>query len=332
MATLEITLLFLGSIIGAGFATGAEIVTFFGDLRLPIWLIALIVGLAMFIIITLEILLHYNNRQPTKITTNKKITITCTKFLDIVFVMIYLTLFTTMTAGITRITNLYICIISLIISAYITLSDFHKLARFNAFIVLVIVVLIITTSLPHVFFTNKPALSYHFTDIPHAIFSAILYAGLNCFMFPELINASNRNSKHKAIFIAGIFTSIIITILVSLILFTIQSAGTQGAAVPLLAASPNIITTTIIFLAVLTSQYTALFAITQRTRIIIPQTNKKPLITTALICLCAFIGSFCGFNHIIQFAYPLIGAFTCFYLLFSFLMKFWQFLQHRHSR
>ena len=63
MKIFEITLLFLGSVIGAGFATGAEIITFFGELRLPTWIIAIVIGLTMFAIITLEVLLNYPNKN-----------------------------------------------------------------------------------------------------------------------------------------------------------------------------------------------------------------------------------------------------------------------------
>lgn len=326
MGIFEITLLFLGSIIGAGFATGAEIMTFFGDLHLPIWFVALTVGCTMFAIIALEIHLNYPstkypNRPQLQTDHHQHKT---GKFLDIVFIMIYLTLFTAMTAGITQITNVGVCIITLIISTCIVLFGFNRLTRLNFYIVLIIITLIITTALPHLFSTTPPSSKYHWSNFPVSLIWALLYAGLNCFMFPELITATAKRHSRRTLYLAGLITALLVTILVGLILTTIQNTHTQGDPIPLLAASPTPTTMAVILLAVLTSQYAALFAILQRCQKLLPTTKNRPLYTTVGICCCAFVASFCGFNHIINFAYPLIGAFTCVYLLFSWL-KFWWF-------
>lgn len=331
MKTLSITLFFLGSIIGAGFATGAEIVTFFGNIPLPVWCIAIIVGLTMFAIITCEILLFSTHRKTIITPKETKSPKNSAIILDVVFVMIYLILFTAMTAGITQITNIQTCIISLIFSIYITLFGFHKLSRFNFFLVLVIIILIITTALPSTTSTLTLIPIQHWEALPKAFFQALLYAGLNCFVFPELIITFSKHHNRHTLFKASLITSITVTILLGLILSTVQHTGTLTAPMPLLTASPTPITFTVVLLAILTSQYTTLFAIIKRIQKIALKTNKKPLLTAALICFCAFVGSFCGFTHIIQFAYPLIGLFTCCFLLFSFLLRFWQFLQARRQ-
>ncbi len=323
MAMLEITLLFLGSVIGAGFATGAEIITFFGGLHLPVWCIAVMVGLTMFAIIALEIHLNYpHTKHPKPIAefTPQKHHFWSGKIQDIVFIVIYMVLFTAMTAGIAQITNVGICIVSLIASVCIVLFGFNSLSRLNFYIVLIIIALITTTALPHLFqTTTTPTTNYAWSNFPKGIFWALLYAGLNCFMFPELIAAAAQRHQRRTLVWAGAVTALLVTILVGMILTTIQNTNTQTAPIPLLAAAPNAITMIVILLAVLTSQYAALFAIMQRCQKLFPTTKNRPLFSAVGICLCAFIGSFCGFNQIVNFAYPLIGAFTCVYLLFSWL-------------
>lgn len=314
MAIFEITMLFLGSIIGAGFATGAEIVTFFGNWQLPVWIIAIIVGTSIFFMIALEIFLFHSKN-------NNIVPPTTCKTLYIGIVMIYLILFTAMTAGITQITNQTTCIITLIFSALVTHTGIHKLARFNVLVVATIITLIISTALPHLSTTAISTIRWqHLTP---TFFWAILYAGLNCFMFPELIKAYHKH-KRKTLLIAGLFTAVSVTVLLGLILTTIQSTHSTTATIPLLAAAPTPTTLIIILLAILTSQYTALFAIKERLGTIIPITKNKPLLTTVCICLIALLASLCGFTRIIKYGYPLIGAFTCFYLLFSFWKRFWQ--------
>lgn len=329
MATLEITLLFLGSIIGAGFATGAEIVTFFGNTNLPTWCIAIIIGLSIFLIITSEIFLFYRT-SPSVERSKFQCSSNATKFLYIVFVMIYLILYTAMTAGVRQITNNAFCIISLVISIYITLHGVQKLSRINIYFVLIIATLIVTTTLPHLQDTTTALTTpIHTNSIIKLLKQGIIYAGLNCFIFPELIiKTANKYSK-KSFIKAGFLTACTVSILVFLILTTIQATHTQTAPIPLLAAANHHTTLIIILLAILTSQYTTLFAIIQRLNNTFPITNKKPLLTAVITCVIAYIISLTGFNQIIQFGYPLIGIFTCFYLLISFLMKFWQFLQFR---
>lgn len=318
MKIFEITLLFLGSVIGAGFATGAEIIIFFGHLNLPIWCISLIVGLTMFAIITLEILLYYPKVQPINSMINPTKTTWLTKSLDLTTIIIYFILFTAMTAGVASITNPIIALISLILSILIVLFGFDKFSRLNTAIVIVIIVLIISTALPHL--SHTPQATNTITNhIPTGIFWGFLYAGLNCFMFPELIKASARKQKRQTLLWSAILTAGLITILVHLILTTIRQCHTATATIPLLAAAPTPITIIIILLAVLTSQYTALFAIIQRSQKLFNIKKNRPLLKTVGICLCAFGASFLGFTQIINFAYPLIGAFTCVFLLFSWL-------------
>gem|GEM_PF-1110676 len=334
MAIFEIAFLFLGSIIGAGFATGAEIVAFFGQFRLPVWCIASIVGLTMFLVITLEIFLFY---PKTQINSEQQITskeikknIKSTIFLDVVFVMIYQILFTAMTAGIIQITNIVTCVFFLNISIITVLFGFQKLSRLNTYIVLITIVLIISTALPHLP-QFHPVPNYHWNNFYPTVFWALLYAGLNCFIFPELIIASARTHRRHTLLISGAITALSVTILVGLILTTIKHTKTVSAVIPLLSAIPHPVTTIIILLAIFTSQYSSLFAILQRTQRLFPQTRKKPLFVALIICSLAFIGSFCGFQQIIEFGYPIIGAFTCFYLLFSFLQQVWHFpRRHQH--
>lgn len=319
MAIFETTMLFLGSIIGAGFATGAEIITFFGNWQIPVGLTATIVGIGIFGMITLEIFLFYPRAEQTMDKSSPK----TSKTLHIGIVIIYLILYTAMTAGITQITNHWFCLISLFCSATFALSGIQKMTRLNTIIVATIIVLIISTTLPRLAnFIDTKAINWKHT-MP-TIYWAIMYAGLNCFMFPELIIANAKRHKRNTLLWAGLITAIFVTFLLTIILITIKTTHTETDPMPLLSAVPTPITTVIILLAILTSQYTALFAIIKRTQKIFPVTKNKPCVTTACICLIAFIASFYGFTHIIQHGYPLIGAFTCFYLLFAFWKQPWR--------
>ena len=215
------------------------------------------------------------------------------------------------------VTNLWFTIISLTLSIIIVLFGFDKLSRLNTYIVFIIITLIITTALPHLKQQVIEKISYQ--SLPPSILLGFLYAGLNCFMFPELIKAVSQQQKRSALIWSSILTSAIITVLVGLILTTIKVCQTTNTTIPLLSAAPNPITIVIILLAILTSQYTALFTITQKLNNILPTTKNRQSLMIVGICLFAFITSFLGFTKIINFAYPLIGAITCVFLLISWL-------------
>lgn len=318
MKTIEITMLFLGSVIGAGFATGAEIITFFGKINLPNWCIAIVVGLTMFVVIGLQILLNYPQKTQSPKTNNTKGW--QSKIGDVFLILIYFILFTAMTAGIMSITNISVTIISLIISICIVLFGFNQLSRLNTYIVITIIALIISLALPHLQ-TNTTIPHYNWQHLPANMLWGFLYAGLNCFIFPDLIKASAQHHQRKTLVWAGALTAFIITCLVGFILTTIKNTNSQTAAIPLLTASPNYVSIIVILLAILTSQYTALFAIIQRLDKIVPNKKPRPFTRIVGICVLTFLCSFLGFNQIINFAYPIIGAITCVFLLFSWLRR-----------
>lgn len=299
MVILKITMLLIGSIIGAGFATGAEIVTFFQHLALPAGVIALLVCVAMFSIISLSIYLSGRS-------------VAMPRWLNIIFIGLYFILFTAMTAGVTQITGIGVSILALLVSSIIVLFGFEQMTHLNMVIVGVIIVALIGICVPALRITT---FAIKWADLPQGTLWAFLYAGLNCFMFPELINAARHQYTRKALYWAGLITAIIIAGLVYLILSAIRSTGTQTAILPLLAIANHPLTMIVILLAMITSQYAALFALIERLNTV-NKSKAKPTKLVLITAVIAFSCSFFGFKPILNFAYPLIGAVTCVYLLY----------------
>ena len=303
-------MLFIGTIIGAGFATGAEIVTFFGALPLPLWLIALLVGIAMFALIALSIFLYH----PAPSRRHKP--------LDCTFMILYFVMFTAMTAGVTQLAGACGSLLSLAVSGLVVYFGFEKMARFNTLVVISIVIVLFGICFRCLFIPVTPTINYH--HLPRGMLWAILYAGLNCMMLPELIAAAAPRYNKRTLLIAGLVTAVIIAVFVYMILQTITVTATADAPLPLLASSHHPATFVVVLLAMLTSQYTALFAIVQKINAVIPQAQKKTRTALFGSCGLAFIASFCGFNQILQWGYPLIGAFISCFLLFSYLLTWWR--------
>lgn len=305
MKVFELTMLFLGAIIGAGFATGAEIVTFFNRLSLPVWLIALLVGLTMFGVMVVCIALNKTNYPPRN------------NFISYIFIGLYFIFFTAMTAAITQIAGVFVSLLSLIFAGLIVKFGFHKMTRVNTFIVICIVIVLFGICLPHVIIPLK--MDTNWQDLPRGIWWAWLYAGLNCLMFPELVAAAAPQHKKRTLYLASLLAAVIIAWFVYLILTAVKFTQTADAIMPLLAASPHPVTFVVILLAILTSQYSSLFAIVQKFQTTKLGTKIAPGGLIIIFAVAAFIGSFLGFTQILNLGYPLVGAFICVFWGFSWL-------------
>ncbi len=310
MGVLTMTMLFIGTIIGAGFATGAEIVTFFGGLGLPLWLIALLVGVAMFALIALSIHCGYTGTHRQH------------PLLNYAFIGLYFIMFTAMTAGVTQLAGVGGSLLSLIVAGMVVCFGFERLTRFNTLVVISIIIVLFGVCFRSLVIPLDPITTYH--AIPQGILWATLYAGLNCMMLPELVAAAAPRYRKRTLYTAGLVTAVIIAVLVYLILKTIVITDTADAALPLLACSHHPATFIVILLAMLTSQYAALFAIVQKVQIALPKTKQKTRTVLLGISGLAFIASFCGFNHIVQWGYPLIGVLVSCFLFFSWLLAWWR--------
>lgn len=287
--------------------------TFFGQLALPTWLIALLVGSAMLVVIILTIHLQFMATTPPN------------KIWSMILISLYWIIFTTMTAGITQIAGSFISVITLILSGVIVLFGLDKLQRLNNIIVLTIIIMLVVICLPHQ--TATPTTTFY-TQIPAGLGWAFLYAGLNCLTFSELVKAAAQHCSRRTLYGAGVITASLITALVFLILTAIRQTGTQNAAMPLLAIANHPLTMVLIILAILTSQYAALFAMVQKTTNLTKRSIFNPQTWVILYGATAFAGSFFGFSQILNIGYRIIGAVICFSLLFSWLRSWRHHPQH----
>jgi uncharacterized membrane protein YkvI len=296
---ISTALLFVGAIIGAGFATGAEIVTFFAPSGLPAVLIAALVFLALSAFISAIVFLSSSTPK--------------------IFAVLYFILFAAMTAGIIAVAGIITGILSLAVSVAVVAVGFDKMAKFNTVIVAAITVILLAicfTALRQPIHQVSGTQPFYMT-----VLNAVLYGGLNCCMLDEIAAAALRRNSKKSVYLAALSASAIIAVFVFLILSAIRASGTENAAMPILSVSNNPVTFTVILLAILTSQFAALFAIAKKI-------GAGTVKSTAAIAAAGFVCSFLGFGSIVAVGYPVIGGFICLFLIFSLTRHF----VSRHKR
>ena len=289
-----LVLLLISAIIGAGFATGAELVAFFGDTGMPPIVVAVMVAGCLFGISCL--LIYFEQKQ--------------SKFTRHIFTAIYLASFVVMTAGLRHIAGGLVTALSLGFCVIVVFCGFKWMLFINKYLMFFVLGILLFASI-----TNLTPADVQPNESPRvfrAIGMAILYAGMNgCILQRVLLKLREEHSKKRVLVACGI-AFLIIAVLVALVLTAITSQGTVGA-MPILELSNNYFTRAAVFFCILTSMMILLYNSVQRT------SRGYSSVAFAVVCsLVAFFLSFFGFKNILGWVYPLIGGFMilyCFCLL-----------------
>lgn len=292
---IGLTFLIISSVIGAGFASGAEILVFFGNSTIPAWGIAILVAASMFFFMGVIIWLNENDFKPPKI----------------LFVPIYFLFLVAMTAGVAGLVGWVGAIASLVACIFIVLYGFEKLMGFNKYLIwLVLVVLFFITTTQINFAPRSSHDPVPFQGLARTFFSAIIYSGMNMLIFP-IIHRARTKFKPKEIFMSCLLACLILGVLVFLLLYTLR--GYKDTTFPVLMLNDGFLIVVMVFLCIFSSQFIHLFNIDSSST---TKTTRRPQ-RLLIICSAAFILSLFGFTRIIGFVYPIVGIMMIFFLAYS---------------
>ncbi len=320
-------MLILGSTIGAGLASGQEIVLFFaqyGFVSLP-FLLAF-VFLFSFSILTLF--------KFGKISTKEKDfdkTIKHQVFFDSCGNAIFIIFSATMVSGIESLFNQLFfytkfhlwAIISLFICAFIILKGFKFILKLNAFLVPIIIIATIgVCALSFSPSIKHSPLTFN-TDISNFIFlitSTILYSSCNIMISNKVLIKVGTKIKKESAKKVAIISSIILALIIALIVIALLSNDNSllFAELPLVYLAFTINSTVgyiysgIIFLCIITTLLTTLFSFNENLR----KKISNKFFSTFIACILIFSLSLFGFENIVRYSYPIIGAIGIF-MIFS---------------
>ena len=282
--------LIISSVIGAGFATGAELVAFFGARNISPLMASF--SVSVFILLLSALILWIEKSKKDDKT-------------PIYFRVIYFIFFCAMTAGIFELAGWFGAALSLVLCISIVLFGFDKVVLINKYLIFFILAVLFTVDL-----TNMGEVPSIDISSPLTAFSwALLYAGMNVCLLGTLFKTALKKYSARKIFVSCSLAAKIIGSLVFLTLSAIYSNEAQGHAMPVLALSNNFITYTAIFLSIFTSQVISLFNLSVGK-------EKTPRVShLALFCALGFFSIFIGFNHIVGIFYPAVGMFMIFYVI-----------------
>ena len=314
----QVVFLIVGSIIGAGFASGRELSLFFAEFGyaslyfLPIVFILFYYSFKLFLTIGSKI--KYTNILDVNKTTNSSI------FFNLTIIIVYLIYSSAMFSGSVEILSsafievpvfiFYIFVFGL--SFWVYKHGLKGLFKINAFLIPTIIVLLIIYSLYSTI--------YPITDIPYIPssekayilpVSIIIYVMANILLSYFILTQAGYNLSQKEIQKSSFIASFIIcfVILICIICLITNGAVVMNASMPFVLLTLRlgepfpIIFMLVLFLGIITSLFSCIHTVCSSFSF----KNKNK---TALICFSTvLLISLFSFEKIVNYCYPLIGLF-----------------------
>ena len=296
---LALSLLIISSVIGAGFATGAELIAFFGHTNMHPVMISVLFSAVMLLLIWMIVRSTPDNIKESDVHTNKYI-----------FVPIYFIFFTALTAGVTSLSGWMASIVALSACIVVVLFGFERLLAFNKYIMAFVLVILLAATIPN---QGLMPIQLYPPHVWRTVLMAILYAGMNCCILDAVITRAKAKWSNKDIMIASTFAIAVVALLATLILTAVRSNGTT-ADMPIIELAPGSITRIAVLLCVFTSQFVCLFNVSNLSGVVNKNQRTQGFILIGL-CTVAFALSFFGFVRIIGALYPAVGAITIAYII-----------------
>lgn len=321
-----------GAIIGAGFASGKEIVSFFGNLGFWAIPVILLVGSLFFCCFYLFSKIGKMVRPNSISDITRAIFGNAYIFVDFSFVLCSFITLSSMLAGCDSIGQIafgqsynfcYISILTAIIVAIIISTGLKYIYKINNIVlptILIFIVVIIFSFFVSGGADSSVELTIN-TNIFSGIVSAVLYVSMNIFtnIFIIAKSSSYLNKKQLAL-CCGVASGLLVVFIIS-ILCCILFGGTMvfGSDMPMitLAFGLNnffgIVYSIVLWLAIFTTICVASYSILTWLNNYI----KNKFWCAVIILTLGFVFSRFGFSNIVNIFYPLEGVFAFIMIIFS---------------
>ena len=309
----------IGTIIGAGFASGQEIYSFFNVYKengiIGILISSIMIGIIIYVVLKkstkLDISSYNELLEKSRISNNLK------NIFKIIINIFLLMSFYIMVAGFSayfkqefNIPNIIAAILILIICYITFMKNIEGIANINAVIIPILIIIVIGLGFKcNIFNTISNIDESNIKISGNWLLKSVEYASYNSILLiPILIslkNYINKNEKQISIITTIIF--FILSITIYLIMFKIE--GLENIEIPLVYIANmygkiySVIYSMVVIFAIYTTMISAGYGFLNNcTR---SQKNYKKLAT--LICISAVLVSNMSFSQLVNLTYPVFG-------------------------
>ena len=311
-STINVVSVILCTIIGAGFASGKEIYTFFSRFGANG-----ILGIVISVIFT-AIIIYFSSKVIVKnrIKNNEELVkkIKGPSFfyyiINIFLLISFLVMFTGFCAYFKQEFKFPLFITSIVLSVllYIILTKkIECIVKLNTIIAPLLIIIIMYVCIKCIV-KNNIQLDKN-NNLVQSIIYALLYASCNSIvLIPILITVSKYIENYKNILKISIISAIIIGFLALIICMALQSKrlNIKNVDLPMLSIIDSKIEKYIYGLVIETAIFTS--AISAGYGILENVKSKNLKIVTIIMCLCGILITRIGFGSLVEVLYPILGA------------------------
>ena len=323
---LSVVFLALGGIIGAGFVSGNELVSFFGAGNFA----PAIILSAVLTFFSICLVFSFAVKEDMELTVNKLFGKSKT-FSNLSVICNFL-FFASMLAGLDAVWNSFGILVGVPVLSVLSLAFISVLGRFgvkglekfNLYLMPFVVIVVLLCAL-----TTKGVSNGH-SSVKASSINAVLYCFLNVYVIMPTLFATAKGKSKKTLFISALTTTLIVALLSTIILLTVRKTnGAEFTDMPFYTAvlSSPFKSLLIVAIAVgaLTSGAISYYPVYQKVK---GRFGEKGILVVGVF---AFLLSRMGLTAIIKYVYPLVagvgGVFVLKMAIVKFGIKVWRIIK-----
>lgn len=305
----SVSFLIIGTMIGAGYASGQEIIAFFGTNGTI--LVPVICGVLFFIFSAVLLIIGSKLKAPSLSVVNKALFGKAGSVVDIFILFNSLIVLSAMMAGLDEVLGNMICPfpygIAVGLFAGLILSKKGGLLSANTVVVPFIILALFVTCV-------QAELDYSGELTFIAFTNCFTYVSMNLLLSAGILTQIKGLSL-KQIFLASGVSALVIMVLMMLIVGAIS--GNEATTMPLLGVVSNIFTRVIFIASLITAIFTTLLSALSTLRSWADSAfGFGNLGTIGALILAGFL-SLLGFEKVVELFYPIVGIIGVVYIIFG---------------
>ncbi len=320
--------LILATIIGAGFASGKEIVVFFSSY-----------GLISFTTITLsfflfyfsvKLFLNYSKTFKTKniFEVNKQLFGKFSVIFNLCFLFSYCIVLAGMYAGIYEVyltvfnetISKIFTIFTVFIVVFVLIGGLNRISKFNNFFIPLTILLLIISAILSLKNTNFNINFNTESNIINALISSVNYVGINMLLASSILLTVGKDYSKKHIKISSIISCLILVLLIFLFNFVLINQS-KLSDLPMATISGNInkLWGIVVLICIWFAIFSSILSVSYTIVSVVKISIKCEIVSAIITSVLGYVFSLFGFNKIVECFYPLIGALGIFLIIIVFI-------------
>lgn len=312
--SIKLSMYLIGSIVGAGFASGKELVAFLGAEGLNVYsalFCFILIFICCFVFLKAGSITKAGNFSAANIMIAPKLH----SFFDVCVVFNAFIVLAAMMAGISEVGNRFFnlgCLYSIlaaVVVAVIVAGGKGRVVNGSFVMVFFVIAIIIAVS------SQNISAGISVLDGKVRVSSCVCYVAMNMLLASGVM-LSEKDLKTSECFIVSVITSVIIGILVFILGYAIKCAGCENSEMPILVLAERLgdvayfFAVALLLLSILTTMLTVVNEISTFLSVYFGKTYSL-----IISCIVGLIISFLGFEKVVESFYPIIGVIGLAYLI-----------------